>query len=103
MAIESPGHTLGATALVHEAYVRLVGPVGDQMFANRGHFFAATAEACAGSWSTLRRKQARKRGGDLGHSPVEVHPLPASPVDSDSWLDLDAALTAFETIGQGAA
>src|SRR3954451_12379274 len=42
MASEAPGHTLDATALVHEAYLRLVG---DQQFAARGHFFAAAAEA----------------------------------------------------------
>ena len=42
MAAESPGHTLDATALVHEAYLRLVG---DQQFDGRGHFFAAAAEA----------------------------------------------------------
>src|SRR5271156_1242939 len=42
MANEAPGHTLDATALVHEAYLRLVG---DQQFDNRGHFFAAAAEA----------------------------------------------------------
>jgi RNA polymerase sigma factor (TIGR02999 family) len=42
MAAEKPGHTLNATALVHEAYLRLVG---EQQFANQGHFFAAAAEA----------------------------------------------------------
>src|SRR5271154_2440981 len=42
MAAENPGHTLNATALVHEAYLRLVG---DQQFDDRGHFFAAAAEA----------------------------------------------------------
>ena len=42
MAAEAPGHTLNATALVHEAYLRLVG---DQKFDGRGHFFAAAAEA----------------------------------------------------------
>ena len=44
MANESPGHTLNATALVHEAYAKLVGPFRDRAFANHGHFFAA-AEA----------------------------------------------------------
>src|SRR4051794_12531304 len=41
MAAESPGHTLDATALVHEAYLRLVGPADDRRWDNRGHFFAA--------------------------------------------------------------
>src|SRR5262245_42113562 len=42
---EAPAQTLDATALVHEAYLRLVGPAGDRPYANRGHFFAAAAEA----------------------------------------------------------
>ena len=45
MANEAPGHTLDATALVHEAYLRLVGPLGDRNFADRRHFFAAAADA----------------------------------------------------------
>ena len=42
---EKPGHTLQATALVHEAYLRLVGPDDSRRWANRAHFFAAAAEA----------------------------------------------------------
>jgi RNA polymerase sigma factor (TIGR02999 family) len=45
IACEKPGQTLDATALVHEAYLRLVGPADDQRWQNRGHFFAAAAEA----------------------------------------------------------
>ena len=45
MAAETPGHTLDATALVHEAYLRLVGPTDDGRWDGRGHFFAAAAEA----------------------------------------------------------
>ena len=45
MAGEMAGHTLDATALVHEAYLRLVGPIGERQFCNRRHFFAAAAEA----------------------------------------------------------
>src|SRR5262249_57696612 len=56
MAAENPGHTLDATALVHEAYLRLVG---DQQFDGRGHFFAAAAEAM-------------RRG--LGNPPPGRHP-----------------------------
>ena len=48
MAAEKPGHTLDATALVHEAYLRMVG---DQHFDGRGHFFAAAARQCGVSWS----------------------------------------------------
>ena len=50
MATEASGHTLSATALVHEAYLRLVA---DQQFDNRGHFFAAASEAMRRSWSTM--------------------------------------------------
>ena len=104
MANESPGHTLTATALVHEAYVRLVGPAGDRAFANRGHFFAAAAEAMRRILvDSARRKQSRKRGGGLGPSQIEADRLAASIVDADSWLDLDEALTAFQRIDSSAA
>jgi RNA polymerase sigma factor (TIGR02999 family) len=99
LANESPGHSLSATALVHEAYLRLVGPRGEQPFANGGHFFAAAAEAMRRILvDSARRKQAKKRGGALGPSPVAVDRLPAPPIDADSWLDLDDALTAFQKI-----
>jgi RNA polymerase sigma factor (TIGR02999 family) len=104
MANEAPGHSLEATALVHEAYLRLVGPVGERSFANRGHFFAAAADAMRRILvDSARRKQARKRGGDLGPSPIDVDRLPAPTVDADSWIDLDGALTAFEKIDASAA
>ena len=62
MANEAPGHSLGATALVHEAYLRLVG---DQQFANRRHFFSAAAEAMQRILvDRARRRKAVKRGGD---------------------------------------
>src|SRR5258708_9985120 len=61
MAAEAPGHTLDATALVHEAYLRLVG---DQQFDHRGHFFAAAAEAMRRVLvEAARRKQLPKHGG----------------------------------------
>src|SRR5262245_52103363 len=62
MAREKPGQTLQATALVHEAYLRLVG---DQHFANRRHFFAAAVEAMRRILvEQARSKQRQKRGGD---------------------------------------
>ncbi len=69
MAQETPGQTLQATALVHEAYVRLVG--GDapeaRPWANRGHFFAAAAEAMRRILvEQARRRNAAKRGGGAG-------------------------------------
>src|SRR6267378_1770622 len=61
MAAEAPGHTLNATALVHEAYLRLVG---DQQFDGRGHFFAAAAEAMRRILVNHARDRNRlKRGG----------------------------------------
>ncbi len=71
MAAEAPGHTLDATALVHEAYLRLVG---DQQFDGRGHFFAAAAEAMRRILvDHARTRMAAKRGAgrqvtvDLDH------------------------------------
>src|SRR5687768_7947102 len=62
MAAEAPGQTLDATALVHEAYLRLVG---DQQFDGRGHFFAAAAEAMRRILvEAARRKRRVKHGGD---------------------------------------
>lgn len=106
MANEAAGHSLQATALVHEAYLRLVGHVGEQTFANRGHFFAAAAEAMRRILvDSARRRKARKRGRDCGPSPINVDhvPAPAAPVDADSWIDLDEALCAFEKIDAPAA
>jgi RNA polymerase sigma factor (TIGR02999 family) len=105
LANESAGHTLNATALVHEAYVRLVGPFGDRAFANRGHFFAAAAEAMLRILvDSARRKRARKRGGGVASVPVEIDRVPAPlNLDADSWIDLDDALTALEPIDQAAA
>ena len=93
MANEAGGRTLDATALVHEAYLRLVGPLGERTFANRGHFFAAAAEAMRRILvDSARRKNARKRGRDFGPSRTDVDRLPAPPVDADSWIDVDEAL-----------
>jgi len=65
MAEESPGHTLQATALVHEAYLRLVDPNDRQKWEGRGHFFAAAAEAMRRILvNHARDKNRLKRGGD---------------------------------------
>ena len=89
MAAESPGHTLDATALVHEAYLRLVG---DQHFDGRGHFFAAAAEAMRRVLVNHARDRNRlKRGG--GRNRVDLDRLtgPAAATDDD-LLELDDAL-----------
>src|SRR3954454_23091194 len=64
LALEKPGQTLQATALVHEAYLRLVGSEQVQNWNSRGHFFAAAAEAMRRILiENARRKTADKRGG----------------------------------------
>src|SRR5919206_1943995 len=64
LAQEKPGQTLDATALVHEAYLRLVGPADANRWRDRGHFFAAAAEAMRRILvEHARRKHAEKRGG----------------------------------------
>src|SRR5438874_6502602 len=65
LAHEAPGQTLQATALVHEAYLRLVDVEGAPHWNSRGHFFAAAAEAMRRILvDQARRKQSKKRGGD---------------------------------------
>ena len=63
MAREKVGHTLDATALVHEAYLRLVGPIQNDHWENRGHFFAAAAEAMRRILVDSARRKARVRHG----------------------------------------
>lgn len=88
MAGESPGHTLDATALVHEAYLRLIG---DQQFDGRGHFFAAAAEAMRRILvDAARRKNREKHGGR--REQVELPEVPARDPD-ERLLALDDALT----------
>jgi len=71
MAREQPGQTLNPTALVHEAYLRLVGPEDDRKWDSRGHFFAAAAEAMRRILvDVARRKARRKHGGQF--SQVEL-------------------------------
>ncbi|MEM1067793.1 MAG: ECF-type sigma factor, partial [Planctomycetota bacterium] len=65
LAYEKAGLTLQATELVHEGYMRLVGPSGNRCFANRRHFYAAASEAMRRILiDRARRKQACKHGGD---------------------------------------
>lgn len=89
LAQEKPGQTLQATALVHEAYLRLVG---DQEFSGRGHFFAAAAEAMRRILvENARRKKALRHGGDRQRAvidPIDVE----GPAADDDLLALDEAL-----------
>src|SRR5207247_5184479 len=73
MAEETPGNTLNATALVHEAYLRLVAPTDAARWDNRGHFFAAAAEAMRRLLvENARRKKRRKHGGDRRRVSLEA-------------------------------
>ena len=90
MAREKPGQTLGATGLVHEAYLRLVGQDAARPYRDRSHFFAAAATAMRRILiDNARRKQAAKRGGDRHREPME---LIAAPEDDEELLALDRAL-----------
>jgi RNA polymerase sigma factor (TIGR02999 family) len=91
MAREKPGHTLQATALVHEAYLRLVGVDEAQHWDSRGHFFAAAAEAIRRILiESARRKQRLKHGGGRARED-EVGEI-ASPERPERLLALDEAL-----------
>jgi RNA polymerase sigma factor (TIGR02999 family) len=89
MASENPGHTLDATALVHEAYLRLIG---DQHFAGKAHFFAAAAEAMRRVLVNHARDRNRlKRGGRRNRVNLDRLTGPTGATDDD-LLELDDAL-----------
>src|SRR5689334_5975556 len=82
LARERPGQTLDATALVHEAYLRLVGNTPDQPWHGRGHFFAAAAEAMRRILvENARRKHRLKHGGDRQRLDLDALELPAAAAD----------------------
>jgi RNA polymerase sigma factor (TIGR02999 family) len=88
---EKPGQTLQATALVHEAYLRLVGPE-DPHWDSRGHFFAAAAEAMRRILvESARRKKSPKHGGDLRRLDLDQAELAVGQT-GDDLLALDEAL-----------
>jgi RNA polymerase sigma factor (TIGR02999 family) len=93
MAEEKPGQTLDATALVHEAYARLVGGGQPREWNGRGHFFAAAAEAMRRILvEAARRKASRRHGGEQAR--VELGDLPAAAATApDDLLAIDEALT----------
>jgi RNA polymerase sigma factor (TIGR02999 family) len=92
---EEPGQTLQATALVHEAYIRLIGTSGGDQWDHRGHFFAAAAEAMRRILvDRARWKAAARHGGE--HARVDVDPeLAAAPEVHEDLVALDAALDRF--------
>jgi RNA polymerase sigma factor (TIGR02999 family) len=100
---EKPGQTLQPTALVHEAYLRLVGPAGGRGWDSRGHFFAAAAEAMRRILiENARRKRRQKRGGALRR--VELDPAQLSYVPpAEDLLDLNDALDCLAALDPQAA
>jgi RNA polymerase sigma factor (TIGR02999 family) len=105
LAHESPGHTLQATALVHEAYVRLVGAEGRDVprWDGRRHFFAAAAEAMRRILvESARRKGSQKRGGGMQRKDVDEIEI-AAPERSDNLLALDEALNRLGDVDPAAA
>jgi len=103
LAREPAGHTLQPTALVHEAYLRLVEGDPVQQFNGRGHFFGAASEAMRRILvDVARRKKAGKRGG--GRARLDLDDLaPAADGRADDLLALDEALTALATTDTQAA
>ncbi|HEV3117970.1 MAG TPA: ECF-type sigma factor [Gemmataceae bacterium] len=99
IAQEKPGQTLDATALVHEAYLRLVGArSASEGFANRRHFFTAAAEAMRRILvDNARRKRRRKRGGDRQRIDLDAEAL-AAPEHDERLLALDEALERFAVL-----
>jgi RNA polymerase sigma factor (TIGR02999 family) len=93
MAQENPGQTLQATALVHEAYVRLVDRENVQDWDSRGHFFAAAAEAMRRILvDGARRRASLKNGGDLLREPLVESAIAATEMSGDV-LAVDEALS----------
>jgi RNA polymerase sigma factor (TIGR02999 family) len=92
LTCENPGQTLQATALVHEAYVRLVAGDANRQWNGRGHFFAAAAEAMRRILvDHARRKKCQKRGGGRARAEFREHSL-AGPEGPDEILAVDEAL-----------
>ena len=96
LAHEKPGQTLQATALVHEAFLRLAGGGQDQTWNSRGHFFGAAAEAMRRILvENARRKAAEKHGGARHRVDLD-EPLLAAAEPAEDLLAVDEALNEFE-------
>ena len=103
LAQEAPGQTLQATALVHEAYLRLVGPEDAACWDNRGHFFAAAAEAMRRILiENARRKRGPESGGQLVRQELDLE-HPAALDRSEELLALNDALDRLAMIEPRAA
>jgi RNA polymerase sigma factor (TIGR02999 family) len=103
MAEEKPGQTLQATALVHEAYLRLVGTDAGPQWSGRAHFFAAAAEAMRRILvDQARRKLSLRRGGGLQRLPIEDQEIEAAEPSVD-LLAVHEALDRFQDVDPTAA
>jgi RNA polymerase sigma factor (TIGR02999 family) len=104
LAHQAPGQTLQPTALVHEAYLRLVGDIEGSDWDSRGHFFAAAAEAMRRILvENARRKGRRKRGGGLTRIDLDAAEQVAAPEIREDLLALDEALTKLTSVDAQAA
>ena len=102
LALENPGHTLQATALVHDAYIRLVNVEQAQHWNSRGHFFAAAAEAMRRILvDQARRRKAAKRGGDARREELHESAIACRPLDE--LLAVDDLLDCLHEIDPAAA
>jgi RNA polymerase sigma factor (TIGR02999 family) len=103
LAQEQPGQTLQATALVHEAYLRLTAGSSPERWNSRGHFFAAAAVAIRRILiDNARRKRSEKHGGDLVRRQLPEDSL-SIPEPREDLLALDEALTKFAAVHPQAA
>jgi RNA polymerase sigma factor (TIGR02999 family) len=104
LAQEKPGQTLQATALVHDAYLRLVGDgKREQAWDSRGHFFAAAAEGMRRILvETARRKGREKHGGEFGRKDLVLNAI-SLPVPSEELLAIHEALVKLEATNPQAA
>jgi RNA polymerase sigma factor (TIGR02999 family) len=103
LAEERPGQTLQPTALVHEAYLRLVGDDPGRPWHGRGHFFAAAAEAMRRILvDQARRKASLKRGGALARQALDVAE-PGQDSNAEELLALDEALSRLAEVDPQAA
>ena len=92
LAGEPPGHTLQPTALVHEAYLRLIGTADQPRWNSRGHFFGAAAQAMRRILvESARRKERLKHGGEMQRVDLEEHDVPVTP-PPEELLALDEVL-----------
>ena len=105
LAHEQPGQTLQATALVHEAYLKLVGTDRDKHWDGRGHFFAAAAEAMRRILidRARDRKRLKRGGGQAQRQNLDLESFACDEAPPDDLIDLDEALSRLRSMDARAA